>query len=277
MKNRCKIASHICWYQMQLHHRTGKTVLILLLLFLYIREMVTPLNTFSVIVQEPVTPWVFSVLVNDNIFPFVITVLYLIWICDAPFINDMYLYLVTRCGKKSWISGEIIFLCVSSWEYTLACYGMTVLSSVTRIRYENRWGKVLGTLTYTGAEAQYPMRFNLHTGIMERFAPKEALIYTCLMMWAVLWAMGLCVFLLNWLSGSVLGTVIAFLFSVLDITITNLLSAYWYHISPVSMMRMSIVTGLYHPSFRYCVLFVIIMLFILAASLIVTAHRRKGV
>lgn len=267
----------ICRYQMQIHYRTGKTLLIAALLFGYIREMLSSLVIFSRAVGEPITIWTYAILMNDNIFPFIITILYIIWICDAPFLDSLHLYLIGRCGKKKWIWGEMLFLGVSAFLYGLTCFFFTLIASVPYLGYEKNWGKVLGTLAFTNASLQYPVNFEISTGVLSRFSPQEALFYTLVVSWLIFAGLGLFIFFFNWISNSFLGTGIVFAFSAMDITITNMLSSRWYFVSPVSMMRISIVTGAYHPSFRYAGMFVAAFLIFPMISIITAAHIKKGI
>lgn len=267
----------ICWSQLKLHCITGKTLLIALLILFYIRGIETPLADFSMAVGEPVTPWTFSVLMNDDVFPFVLTILYIIWVCDAPFMTQIHLYIVSRSGKIRWAAGEIMFLGIGTFIYTGFCYLCSLLCVLPHLGFESRWGKVLGTLAFTNASLEFPMPFIIQASVLNRFGYMEALGYTLLFMWGTLFVLGLLIFLLNWLTKNITGTVIAFGLAALDITITNMLSDRWRSISPISMMRISTATGGYSISIQYIVLFALSMIGVMILTITGAARRKKGV
>lgn len=271
-----RTAAIVCGQQMKIHYTKGKTFLVVCLMFFYIRGIVLPLSVFSEAVQEPITPWTFAILMNDNLFPFVITVFYIIWVCDAPFFTPMHLYIVGRCGKRIWMTGEILFLCLNSALYTAVSFLLMIFCSFPHFGSTRSWGKVLGTLAFTDAAGEYVMPFEINASVLNRFTPQQALFYTFLFMWGFFLFMGLLIFLFNWLTGQFVGTAVAFLLSALDVTITNMLSVRWRMISPVSMMRISTLFGGFSPSLKYVLIFLITGNLIIGAAMIFLTYIKKN-
>ena len=246
-----------------------KTLIIFLIMFLYIRAYEEPIMDFLKAVGIGIEPYLYPILMNDIVFPIIILLGYLILICDAPFIGNGYLFLVARCGKKSWIIGESLFMLSYSALYTLSMYVFTIINFGTKIEFGTSWGKAILTLTRTDAAQQFGIHDFNHT-VVENYMPIEATAKTIF---------GMLVFALNYLLKNQVGVLLAAMIIFGDLAIYNFFSDSLYRFSPVSLMKLSVITGVnqWNPTFLYATSVLIVGSLILMAIVMVSAKFTKGI
>ena len=254
-----------------------KTLIIFLIMFLYIRAYEEPIMDFLKAVGIGIEPYLYPILMNDIVFPIIILLGYLILVCDAPFIGNGYLFLVARCGKKSWIIGESLFMLSYSALYTLSMYVFTIINFGTKIEFGTSWGKAILTLTRTDAAQQFGIH-DFNQTVVENYMPIEATAKTIFLCTLLLWFIGMLVFALNYLLKNQVGVLLAAMIIFGDLAIYNFFSDSLYRFSPVSLMKLSVITGVnqWNPTFLYATSVLIGGSLILMAIEMVSAKFTKG-
>ena len=238
-------AVKVCRYQLGLSICNPKTAVICLLMFGYIRGMMASIIDFAVSIQLSVNQWIFPVLMSSNVFPVIFLLGFIFLICDAPFINDAYLHIVSAAGKAAWVIGEFMYIAVAAFLYLVINFIFAVVNGIPHMVFASGddWGKVIGTLTYTGAGTVYHIPFSFESGMVGKYLPGEAMIKTAGLTFMVIVLVGSLIFFLNYVCKQGVGIIIGIGIAVLDITISNFLPLSLRRFSPVSLCRLSLFEG----------------------------------
>lgn len=277
MKNIRKI--YAVWkFQMISKIMNIKTLIVFLMMFLYIRTYEEPIMDFLGAMKIGIEPYLYPILMNDMVFPIVILLGYLILVCDAPFIGNGYLFLVARSGKKCWIIGESLFMLFYSALYTLSVYVFTIISAGTKLEFATGWGKAILTLARTDAAQQFGIH-DFNQTVIENYEPIEATVKTIVLCVFLLWLIGMVVFTLNYLLKNQIGVLLSAVIIFEDLAIYNFFDERLYRFSPVSLMKLSVITGVneWNPTFLYAFRVLIGGSLILMTIVMISTKFTKGI
>lgn len=268
----------ICRYQLSLQSKDMKTKVFLLLLFLYISSLMSPVREFAGAVGERIAPWSFTILFNDQVIPFVIFSLWCIMVCEAPFQNDGYLYLAGRVGKVNWVWGGILFLSIYSGIFVLIIAVFSIACGLPYITFIGNWGKVWTTLAYTDAAEQYSVPFQLPQSLMSDSTPLKAWLLSLLLVWWIAFLLAVTVFMVNWIFSIKAGVAVAWLLVFFDLTVYNILDLQLGSYSLISLSKLSKLTGRV-PNFsvQWAILFLSVFTIGIIVLTIVYTMKRKGI
>jgi len=195
---------------------------------------------------------------------------------DMPLIRENALLESTRCSRNVWLGGRIFYIVLVSVGYTALMILMCALTSGGSLTMTS-WDKILNTLAhgYTFGETSLPIEITLsYTG---GFTPLQAIIIVFLMGIMFNLLLGIIMlgvsFALNRAAAISLASVIA----MLDLAIHEKLPYVLYRISPLSFMRLSVISDAdmpYYPTMREAISTMVIM--ILAASLFAAVIVRNN-
>lgn len=273
-------------YQTIFQTYNSKTLIVLLMLFLYIRCYTEPIMNFAREYDVNISPYLFPYFMNDWVIPLIISLGFLVLICDVPYIKKGYLFLVARTGKICWAIGQTLFLLTYSILYTITIYSFTVINTIPRIEWNSEWGKAIMTLVRTDASIEF-QTLSLSTRIAENYTAPDALLKTILLCALLFWFIGMAVFVFNYLFKNHLGVFIGVVVIFLDLAVYNLFDPIFYKYSPVSLTKLSLIDGseLWSPTFAYAfgtmLLCSVLFLFVIILSLrikrgIVLNDRRES-
>lgn len=266
-------------YQTTLQIFDTKVLMVFVLLFLYVRNYTEPIVEFSKTVHEGISPYLFSLFMNDMVFPIIVALGYLLLICNAPFLNKGYLFLVARTGKLYWVIGEACFLFTYAVFYVFMLIGLTILNILPYISWEMEWGKIIMSLVRTDASVQF-QTLELSPYVVENYSAIEALQKTVLLSVLFFWGIGMLVFAFNYAFQNFFGVVVAVVLIFFDLGIYNLFSSsMWYRFSPMSLMKLSIVSGVnvWNPTYEYAVIALSTIGVIFFCIIFVVAKYRKTI
>lgn len=149
-------------------------------------------------------------------------ILFILLICDAPFMHDITPYAIMRSGRGKWWMGECVYLALAAFFFILflaVCSFFVVLPAVS---FENDWGTGLmdylyGTETFSVDDIlrRYPISIGLPEKAVTYLNPFECQIYTFFTGWAAMFFLGLIVYLMNLITRSKFWGVVAAAFFVL--------------------------------------------------------------
>lgn len=128
--------------------------LVAVLLGAYFHSRIFPILQFCDHYQVGISPFLFPFFLSDDHVVLIVTLGAMLLYGDAPFIDLEQPYIVLRAGRKTWVWGQILYLAVASFLYTIFTFLMTLLLLLPKLELQFDWGKVIGTLvqTTTGSE-----------------------------------------------------------------------------------------------------------------------------
>lgn len=182
------------------------------------------------------------------------SLLYMVWIywvCDAPFIDRTHTYVLLRSGRGRYAAGMAIYLLLSGAVYWLAVWGMSVLLMAGHLALSAEWGQVYTTLARTRTAG---VNLTYLTTVQKELTAAQALLLS-------FWLQVCCSFLLGALvmAGNSLsrwlGVFLAFAVLLFDKMF------FWFglpyslmHYSPVTLANLNALdyyAASYHPSVQY--------------------------
>lgn len=265
-------------YQTTLLLQGKKFYLVVIMLFLFIRSNLEPIRYFSQTVGIGITPYTFAILMNGMLFPALVLIGFLVLICDAPFIQQGYLFLVARSGKVMWGIGECLFLLTTSFFYAIIICLFSVINLLPYIEWKTEWGKAILTLMRTDASSQFDIN-DWNPVIVNNYTASEANLKTFFLMLLLLWGISLLVFAINYAFKNHFGIVFGILVIFFDLALYNLFSVQYYKFSLVSLMKLSVVTGVekWSPTFSYALLFLSGICIVGVMLIILMLKIKKGI
>lgn len=196
---------------------------------------------------------------------------------DAPFINKNQPYIIIRSKRIPWVLGQILYIVMASAIYFLF---LMLVSIVVLLPYAtfatNGWGKIIHTLAQTDVGAQIKLQFGITKEITTFYSPLEAFGLSFLLNWGVACFLGLILFVINLNFNRMLGLVAGGVILFLDLLVTNMLPPTFYHFSPVSLSRLSVLDPMgvsLFPNLTYPFVFFSVSIVVLSALLVVSIKK----
>lgn len=246
--------------------------LLLLLGFVY-HIFLTPLNSFVKSVNHPVCPFIFPFLLSDIYFLVLFMAAVVYYFSDAPFMKNWTMYQVIRTGRVRWAFGQIETILISSFTFVILAIGMTGILLLPNVTLSEGWGKVLYTLSMTGASGDFNIPFSIPYEIISRYTILEGLGVTILVGVMVIAFIGLLMFCISLIGSRLLANVVAMVFVIMPMIQLNIGMAVpeLDYVSPVSWMNLSKIditgTGSGLP-FSYCIVLLGIMNILLSMAIV---------
>lgn len=214
--------------------------LLLLLGFVY-HIFLTPLNSFVKSVNHPVCPFIFPFLLSDIYFLVLFMAAVVYYFSDAPFMKNWTMYQVIRTGRVRWAFGQIETILISSFTFVILAIGMTGILLLPNVTLSEGWGKVLYTLSMTGASGDFNIPFSIPYEIISRYTVLEGLGVTILVGGMVIAFIGLLMFCISLIGSRLLANVVAMVFVIMPMIQLNIGMSVpeLDFISPVSWMNLS--------------------------------------
>lgn len=150
--------------------------------------------------------------------------MFILLICDAPFLYNITPYAVLRSGRRKWWLGECAYLAMAAFFFMLFLAFCCFLVVLPVVSFQNDWGNGLTDYLY-GTEMfsvddilqRYPISIGLPEKAVTYLNPLECQMYTFLTGWAAMFFLGLVVYLMNLITKSKFwGVVSAAFFVLLD-------------------------------------------------------------
>lgn len=246
--------------------------LLLLLGFVY-HIFLTPLNSFVKSVNHPVCPFIFPFLLSDIYFLVLFMAAVVYYFSDAPFMKNWTMYQVIRTGRVRWAFGQIETILISSFTFVILAIGMTGILLLPNVTLSEGWGKVLYTLSMTGASGDFNIPFSIPYEIISRYTILEGLGVTILVGGMVIAFIGLLMFCISLIGSRLLANVVAMVFVIMPMIQLNIGMAVpeLDYVSPVSWMNLSKIdiTGIGSGlPFSYCIVLLGIMNILLSMAIV---------
>ena len=196
---------------------------------------------------------------------------------DAPFINKNQPYIIIRSKRIPWVLGQILYIVMASAIYFLFLMLVSILVLLPHATFAtDGWGKIIRTLAQTDVGAQIKLQFGITKEITTFYSPLEAFGLSFLLNWGVACFLGLILFVINLKFNRMLGLVVGGVILSFDLLVTNALPPAFYHFSPVSLSRLSVLDPMgvsMFPNLTYPFVFFSVSIVVLSALLVVSIKK----
>ena len=228
------------------------------ILFILILENTRKFSDLSADLGVSSSIWQYPFLYSQYHLKLIFTLPLLLMFCNAPFIDQNALFLIVRCKRKAWITGQILYIIVSSAVYYLFIFLCTVITALPSSELSMDWGKCLYTIAYSNAASQLGYSFISVAGyVIDYFTPIQAVWFTFLLSWLMAIFIGLLIYFLNTISSKrYLGSIVSGIIILFSCYVEAFGSDKQLYFSPVSwstLNQVDVAEKTNHPSFYYCI------------------------
>ncbi len=247
-----------------------------LLLLMFLNIFLAPVRQAAAYVQLPVSAWVFPFLTSNYYSLMLIMFGFVLFLCDAPFVDSEQAYLIIRCGKKTWLKGQLLYICLASAVYFLSVFLMSILLLLPNITFAPDWGKLVRTLSQTDLSMQFNVSLDISYKIIRLYSPAAAMGLSLLMAWLIGVLLGVMLFILNAFFSRAVGVMVTSGMVLLEIFALNNAFRFTY-VSPVSWMSLSILDTegfSKYPTLSYTLICTLLIIFTLSAIALRWSKKR---
>ena len=218
------------------------------------------------------TPLIFPFFSSDPVKQLILFAGIVFLFSDAPFISKNQPYIIIRSKRIPWVLGQVLYIVVANAIYFLFLMLVSILVLLPYATFAtNGWGKIIHTLAQTDMGAQIKLQFGITKEIITFYSPWEAFGLSFLLNWGAACFLGLLMFVINLKFNRMLGLVAGGVILFFDLLVTNALPPTFYHFSPVSLSRLSVLDPVgvsIYPNMAYPFVFFSASIVVLSALLV---------
>lgn len=133
--------------------------------------------------------WVFPFYMGNPTMGILLGAVFVLFYCDAPFCRSDSMYMIIRMGKLKWISGQIIYIAVSSFLITVYHILVSFLTVIPFAEFTSDWGEMLpmianGTVSFEVQQKLGAMIMIYPTPeMLSLWKPWELMILSSVLLW----------------------------------------------------------------------------------------------
>lgn len=234
--------------------------LLLVLLFIFLWWVLEPVKTLSYATGYAINLFILPFVVSSESSQLIFLAGALFLYANAPFSDEMQMFVMFRTGRRPWVLGQILYILGSAIVYVLIIFlfSAVILAPVATINLDD-WGKMVGTLCYTNAGSAVHLGFSVPEKVLLSLTPLQALGLQLLLESMCVGILGLVVFLVNLVSPARVGLFAGGILVLFDLLVTNIMSSIFFAVSPASLSRFSILdfngTNPFLPDVGWALLF----------------------
>ena len=232
-------AIQVMRFQLRENLYSARILLVFLLISVFVFSTVQPVNDFAAAHGLRVTPWAFPLLCNDYICQLVIMSGAVILFSNAPFESMLHTYILPRSGHFSWVLGNTLYIAAISLLYVSLIALISLLTVLPHIALSNDWGTVWKAMTSIEYRYEYSLTLTINSFITGHYSPLPTLLKSFALDWGCCVFLGMVSYCVNLGSKSMLGSLMAGGFVMLDIAVANAWWPWFFHVSPVTMTQLS--------------------------------------
>ena len=277
-KNKLERVWAIVSYSFRKWGSNPRYIVSVLLLFVILGQIVEGIPQLAERYQVGINFFALLPLICSNDIMFFRTVLGLIFLllfCDAPFLTQNQLYILTRTGKKSYYLAQVLYILLASGIFTSLVAVLPALYCIRHLAVGRDWG----TLFWSASRSDLPFaHLQISYEQLYKYNVLEAFGKQFLLLFFIGIFLGMVIFFFNLLLQNRLGLVIAggiLFLETLPYYFDDLRWVYW--VSPFSMANLYKldVNGLtFYPDFGYAVTFLSVGSIVLIVASYVLFCRR---
>ncbi len=249
-----------------------------ILIFVLIFEQTHNLSKLAQSVGISSTLWYYPFLYSQYHMKLILILPLLLVFCNAPFVDENALFVILRSKRKSWISGQILYIITASAVYNLYILLCTLLTSLPDAEVSSEWGKILNTMSVTtlAADSGYPF-LSSSRFVLTYFSPLQAVFFTFILSWFMCIMLGMIIYILNTASNTkYLGAAVSSFLILLSCYAEVFGSSKMLWFSPVSWCtvdQLDVGGKTTNPTFTYCMLVYITIIAVIALILFIFNKR----
>ena len=149
--DRIRMSLRVCQIRLRKTFTTPRFYVALLWIAILFHVMTVGIRGFCEQTGVDVTFWMLPFMTRYNGDQIIIVLGALLLFCDAPFLEPNSGWQILRAGRKSWFWGNMLYIVVVSFFYTICLSMIPVLLVFPNVGWETGWGKVISTLAQTNA------------------------------------------------------------------------------------------------------------------------------
>lgn len=247
----------------------------LVLLVTYLHSRVVTLRSFCEFYRVKITPYLFPYVMSDDHVVLVFTLVVMLMLCDAPFIDLDQPYIVMRSGRKNWVLGQFLYIYFLCLCLTAFLFCSLLLLFFPHLEFSGEWGKAISTLVQTSAANEFGVTIPFDRYIYLGYSPISATLLSLFLCFSVSAFLGSLLFYLNFRVNRMMGILVCSLFILWQLVISKT-NIELIRFSPVSWLKLGEIdvngTTVY-PNLEYAlgVLFALLILFVCLSLF----HARK--
>lgn len=253
--------------------------ILIILQFMYLWYLISPITQLSKNLHVRVTPWLFTHITSYRYSQLILMLGIIILFANSPFIEEEYNYLIIRSGKKKWVLGQIFYMITATALYFIVIFLLTVILVLPNIYPSFEWGKIITTIANTNATEQIELVIN--SKILLTYSPLTATVLSFIISWAAGSILALIMFLINLRCKNFVGIIAAIFIVFLDRAIfSNFPNFKLAYISPVSLSNLSglnISSQGISPTVSYSIVFLLVSLVVLSILAVLSVRKKTTI
>lgn len=179
-----------------------RVFMVLLLLFIVLREYTRSIRVMCQMTGENISQYFFPFFLSDYIVAtglskILILLIFIMIVCNVSYKQEEIYYYVIRTGYRAMVYGDILFIGALALGYCIFVYLCSILCFLPYVTMQGDWGRIIGTLAYTNAAAQYGYMFVIPTGMIEMYSAVNGVLLSFVLLFAGCFMLGLIVYMLN--------------------------------------------------------------------------------
>lgn len=174
-----------------------KNLALFLFQYIIMHYYCVPVHSLSERLNYPVTPWIFPFIFSNINWLFFFLLCCVYHFSDIPFQQRSNMYLFIRTGRIKWTVTQITLLLLRSFILVSINFLFCLLDLYPNIDFSLEWGKLLHTAALTNALSDYENPISVNYKTLVSFSPAYLLILVLLIGTAVIFMLGLILYLLS--------------------------------------------------------------------------------
>ncbi|MDW7656183.1 MAG: hypothetical protein SCM11_03290 [Bacillota bacterium] len=166
---------------------------------------------FAAAEGKALTPWVFPHLLTPAML-LVYGSFTLLLFCDAPFMDNHTPFVIIRCGRMSWLDGQLLYIIMAGLIYSLFFMLASILVLAPNLTFTNDWGtilKILASNPSAGRQHNLVLTVFISEAIVQQFSPLQAMLISLGLFWLTSVFTGFLIFSINLATGKTSGLFVA--------------------------------------------------------------------
>lgn len=249
-----------------------------LLVYSYTKDLSVLCNYMG----QKMNPWIFPFLFAFRYMRIVFMIPVVFIFCDAPFVDTNQTYIMLRTKRNIWSMGQILYIIVSSFLYTLFHLLLTIIFNIQYMQWGTTWGDVLGNAGTSGIMVNLNIRYTtvgISASIIRYFTPAQAMFFSFILMWLSFIFIGMLIYAINILTKSKGISIIVMGFLILLNAVVEG-KPYWCKFSPLSWNYIGCIDvggRTQYPTITYVLCMYILMIVIFGIIAVAAGNRREVV
>ena len=262
-----------------------KTLVILAIMVIFHYYNFAPILTIARYYGISVTPWVFPFYMSH---PSMLTVfggLCILLFSDAYYLDAYSQFIIARCGRRSYILGQLLYILAASFLFTVCMLLLSLLYILPVMEWSTDWGTLLHTLAQSpevvGEQTGASLSIGIDEALLQMASPITVTSMAFICMWLVTAFLGIVMSFFNVVVRKMSGVIAAGVFVGLSYFTVyfgpSIIGRWLLYISPVSWSRINVLDWYYSgilPSPTYAVVVLTLGIVLLGAGSAVKFCRR---